>query len=152
MIGVLKANIQNIDKDFFTVHNVNQLVKNNIANCIFCDQVDKNFILPIETNILQRVNSFNFNGIIITDDLMRSQDLVHNTYSKKRFLYLYHLDWPYINNLQFIHIKRILLNDNIELIARSESHSKLIENLFKKPKYIMAEWDYKTLIEIDQNE
>ena len=152
MIGVLKTNIQNTDKDFFTVHNINQLVKNNIPNCIFCDQVDKDFILPIETNILQRVNSFNFNGIIITDDLMRSQDLVHNTYSKKRFLYLYHLDWPYINNLQFIHIKRILLNDNIELIVRSESHSKLIENLFKKPKYIMEEWDYKTLIEIDQNE
>ena len=95
---------------------------------------------------------FNFNGTVITDDLMRSQDLLYAPYAKKRFLYLYHLDWPYIQDIKFAYINRVLLNDSIELIARSESHASLIEKLFKKPKYIMSEWDDKVLVEIDNNE
>ena len=110
------------------------------------------FILPINTNVLKRTHIFNFNGVVITDDLMRSQDSVYTTYAKKRFLYLYHLDWPYIQDIRFAHLKKVLMNDNICLIARSDSHASLIEQHFKKPDYIMPEWDYKTLIEIDNNE
>ena len=106
----------------------------------------------IKSNMLKKSHMFNFNGILITDDLMESQNFIHSTYAKKRFLYLYHLDWPYIKGIRFAYLEKVLLNDNIELIARSESHASLIESLFKKPKYIMPEWDHKVLIEIDNNE
>ena len=152
MIGILKTSLQNNDKDFFTIHNINKLTSTNTTSCIFCDNIDPNFILPIKATVLQRANAFDFRGMLITDELVRAQDLINITYPKKRFLYLYHLEWPHITELKFTHIQRILLNDNIELIARSNSHAELIEHLFKKPKYIMPEWDYKTLIEINQNE
>ena len=83
---------------------------------------------------------------------MESQNFLYTTYAKKRFLYLYHLEWPYINNLMFGHLNKILLNDNIELIARSKTHARLVEQLFKKPKYIMPEWDFNILVEINNNE
>ena len=152
MIGIVKTSLQNVDKDFFAIHNLNQLVQTSTNACLFCDYVDQHFKLSPHTTVLQRVNMFKFNGILITDNLARSQDFINTTYAKKRFLYLYHLEWPYINDLQYVHIQRILLNDHIELIARSESHAKIIESLFKKPKYVMPEWDYNTLIEIDRNE
>ena len=119
---------------------------------MFCDNIDNDFFLPINTNILQRINIFQFNGIVITDDIARSQDLINITYAKKRFIYFYHLEWPYLNGLRFVHLNQVFLNDNIELIVRSQSHFDLVEQVFKKPKYIMPEWDYKTLIEIDNNE
>lgn len=152
MIGILKSTLQNVDKDFFAVNSLNQLLKTSTNACLFCDHIDNNFKLQAYTNVLQRVNMFRFNGILITDNLGRCQDLVNASYAKKRFLYLYHLEWLYINNLEYAHIKKILLNDNIELIARTKSHAELIESLFKKPKYVMPEWDYKTLVEIDNNE
>ena len=152
MIGILKTSLQNIDKDFFAIHNLNKLTETTTSSCLFCDNINDGFPLQISTNVLHRSHAFYFNGILITDDLTRSQDFINTTYAKKRFLYLYHLEWPYINNLQFAHIQRSMLNNNIELIARSQSHAELIESLFKKPKYIMPEWDYKTLIEVDQNE
>ena len=152
MIGILKTSLQNTDKDFFAIRSLNQLMQTSTNACLFCDYIDNDFKLQVDTNVLQRANMFKFNGILITDNLARSQDFVHSTYAKKRFLYLYHLEWPYINNLEYAHIQRIILNDNIELIARTKSHAELIESLFKKPKYVMPEWDYKTLIEIDQNE
>ena len=152
MIGILKDVVANIDKDFFAIHDLNLLSQTNTAGSLFCTQVVENFPLPIKSNMLQKSHMFNFNGILITDDLMESQNFIHSTYAKKRFLYLYHLEWPYINNLRFGHVNKILLNENIELIARSPSHADLIEKLFKKPKYIMPEWDYKILIQINNNE
>jgi len=152
MIGILKTTLRNIDKDFFAVQNLNQLVNTNTTNCLFCDDIDMSFRLQLKTNVLQRIHAFDFKGIIITDDLERTQDLIYTTYAKKRFVYLYHLEWTYITDLRFNQIKNVMLNNNIELIARSDTHAKLIEELFKKPKYIMPEWDYKTLIEIDQHE
>ena len=152
MIGILKTEVNNTDRDFFAVKNLNQLVNTTTNACLFCNHINNEFQLPVLTNVLQRSHCYSFNGILITDDLIRAQDLIHTTYAKKRFLYLYHLDWPFITQLQFHHINSIFFNDNIELIARSVSHAKLIEDLFKKPKYIMKEWDYQTLMELDQNE
>ena len=152
MIGILKGTVHNTDRDFFAIKNLNRLARTHTTGCLFCNDVVPNFVLPIHTNRLHRAHVFNFDGIIITDTLMEAQDLLYTTYAKKRFIYLYNLDWPYISNLQFTHIRSILLNDNIELIARSGFHAKLIEKLFKAPKYIMPEWDYKILMEIDKNE
>ena len=152
MIGILKTSLQNTDKDFFAIRSLNQLMQTSTNACLFCDYIDNDFKLQVDTNVLQRANMFKFNGILITDNLARSQDFVHSTYAKKRFLYLYHLEWPYIEQLSFTHIKSILLNDDIGLIARSVTHAKLITQLFKKPEYIMPELNYKTLIEIDHNE
>ena len=72
MIGILKTAIQNIDRDFFAIDNINKLSETGTTNCVFCDHVDPNFILPINTNILQRTNCFNFQDIIITDELVRA--------------------------------------------------------------------------------
>ena len=153
MIGILKNDINNgNDKDFFAIDSLNKLTMSTTTACLFCDVIADDFKLPVNTNVLKRTHIFDFNGILITDDLMRSQDFLYTSYAKKRFLYLYHLDWPYIKGIRFAYLEKVLLNDNIELIARSESHANLIESLFKKPKYIMPEWDHKVLTEIDNNE
>ena len=91
MIGILKDVVANIDKDFFAIRNLNLLSQTNTAGSLFCTQVVENFPLPIKSNMLQKSHMFNFNGILITDDLMESQNFIHSTYAKKRFLYLYHL-------------------------------------------------------------
>ena len=152
MIGILKSELANTDRNFFAIDALNKLTKTDTVATLFCDYSGQSFILPIETNLLQRAHAFHFDGILITDDLVRSQDLIYATYAKKRFLYCYHFDWPYINQPRFSYLNTLLLNENIELIARTEHHAKLIEQLFKKPKYIMEEWDPNVLIEIDNNE
>ena len=152
MIGIIKNQIHNTDKDFLAISSLNRLTYTTTNACIFCDGVEANFQLPIITNMLQKVSAFSFQGIIITDELSLAAEVSNITYAKKRFLYPYHLDWPYTPNLQFANIRKAFLNDSIELIARSTSHAQLLTNLFKPPKYIMPEWNYKILIEIDKNE
>lgn len=152
MIGILKSSITDSDQNIFMVNALHQLSSTSTQSCLFCDEIPANTITSIHTNIFPRIQVFYCNDILITDDLTEAQSLPHIPNAKKRFIYLYHLEWPYIENLHFHQIEPILLNDNIELIARSDSHAKLISDLFKTPKYIMPEWDYQTLIEIDNNE
>ena len=151
MIGILKASIGDLDQNFFMAKALQQLQNTSTQHCLFCDDIQTAVIPKLHTNIFPRIQTFYFNDILITDDLTEAQGL-SSISNAKRFMYLYHLEWPYIDNLRFQQIQPILLNDNIELIARSNSHAKLISDLFKEPKYIMPEWDYKTLIEIDNNE
>ena len=151
MLGILKPSLQNTDKDFFMIRNLNKLVHTPINSCVFCVDADPT-TTPLLTNVLQRIQLLYFNGIIITDDLTEAQSLINIPNAKKRFLYLYHVEWPYINNLHFKHLESVFLHDHIDLIARSDAHAMLIEQVFKSPKYVMPEWDYNTLIRIDQNE
>jgi len=153
MIGILKNDIHNHkDQDIFAVESLNRLAHTTTSACLFCDIVAPDFIIPLRTTVLKRTHVFNFNGTVITDNIMRSQDLLYASYAKKRFLYLYHLDWPYIKNIRFAYLEKVLLNKSIELIVRSSTHYSLVKQLFKKPKYIMPEWDHEVLIEIDNNE
>jgi len=152
MIGILKNNITNIDKDYFAIKNLNSLVNTTTTSCLFCNEIDSSFILGVHTNIFHKSYAHSFNGTIITDELEGIEDLINMSYPKSKFLYLYRLDWMYLNTVHYAMLKRGLLNEHIELIARNEHQAKIIEQVFKKPKYIMPEWNYQTLIEIDQNE
>jgi len=152
MIGILKSLVHDTDQNFFMIESLNQLTHTSTQSCLFCDEHNTKVASQININIFPRIQVLYFNDILITDDLTEAQSLLNIPNARKRFIYLYHLEWPYIEQLQFKHIESLLINDNIELIARSESHSQLISQLFKKPKYIIPEWDYKSLIRIDQDE
>ena len=128
MLGILKSSVHNTDKDFFMIHNLNKLIYTPTNSCVFCDEVGIT-TTPLLTNVLQRIQILYFNGVVITDDLTEAQSLIHIPNAKKRFLYLYHVEWPYINDLHFKHLDNVFLHDHINLIARSDSHAKLIEQV-----------------------
>ena len=107
MLGILKSSVQNTDKDFFMIHNLNQLVHTSTNSCVFCDEAGTT-TTSLLTNVLQRIQILYFNGVVITDDLTEAQSLIHIPNAKKRFLYLYHVEWPYINDLHFKHIESVI--------------------------------------------
>ena len=120
-----------------------------VDSCLFCDIVDPTFSIPVETSVLQKAHAFNFNGTVIAHDLALAPDLINMVYAENRYIYLYDLDWMRVDNLHFSQLQETLLNQGIDLIARSDSHYKLISDLFKKPKHIMKYWDVDILKELD---
>ena len=149
MIGVLLGTVYDSPKNILAIKNINKLKDVGIESCLFCDIVNRNFSVPVETTVLQRAQAFNFNGSVITHDLSMVQELRHMVYAEKRYLYLYDLDWARIENLHFSHLRSTILDDNIDLIARNDTHYKLISDMFKKPKHIMEYWDVNVLKELD---
>jgi len=149
MIGILMGTVHDSPKNILAVKSINKLREAGVESCLFCDVVQRNFSVPVETNVLQKAQAFNFNGPVITHDLAIAQELNHMVYAKSRYVYLYDLDWMLIPKLQFGHIRNTLLREDIEIIARSDSHYKLISGLLKKPKHIMKYWDVNVLKELD---
>ena len=127
MIGVLLGTVYDSPKNILAIKNINRLKDAGVESCLFCDIVNRNFSVPVETSVLQRAQAFNFNGSVITHDLSMAQELRHMVYAKKRYLYLYDLDWMRIEDLHF----------------------KLISDMFKKPKHTMEYWDANVLKELD---
>ena len=149
MIGVLMNTVYDSPRNLLAIKNMNRLREEGVETCLFCDIVNRDFSVPVQTNVLQKAQAFNFNGTIITQDLSAAQDMVNMVYAKKRYIYLYDLDWMMIESPLFSHTHSLLPNENINLIARSESHQKIITDLFKKPSHLMKYWDVKTLKELD---
>ena len=151
MIGFLMGTVYDSPKNILAVKGFNNLNEHGVQSCIFCDIVERNLSVPVKTTTLQRAQIYNFNGTIITQDLSLVQELKNIVYSEKRYVYLYDLDWTMIPDLQFAHLKNTILRDDIEIIARSDSHYKVIKGLFKKPSHIMKYWDVNILKELDSN-
>ena len=150
MLGVLTDKIHFNQQSIFLVKNLNELNKTENC-CIFCNEMYER-PLDICFNIMQQTKSYSFEGTLITDNLLLTQCLHHNIYTKKKYYYVWNLDWMLLDNLRFSQLGVPFFNDEIELIARSESHAEVLEQLFKKPKYIMEDWDWEVLQRIDQDE
>ena len=148
MIGVLKSHLSPSPKNILAVRALNELGESGVTSCLFYDYLPPEFPVEVQTNMLQKAEAFNFGEIVIADDLIVCQQLVNLVYASKRYFYVYDLDWGRIDSLRLDHLKPMLMNDSVELIARSESHSKIISALFKKPKYIMSNWDSRVLKKI----
>ena len=150
MLGILTDKIQFNQQSIFLVKNLNHLNKTNSC-CIFCNEM-YNRPVDIHFNIMQQVKSYWFQGSLITDNLLLTQNLNANIYTKKKYYYVWNFDWMHLEQLRFAQLIVPFYNDDIELIARSPSHADVLEKLFKKPKYIMEDWDWEVLKSIDEDE
>lgn len=94
--------------------------------------------------IIQMVESLDYDGILIATDTISAHILKKCMVSKKKYFYIWNIDW-HISNRPFGFIKDIYLNNEIELIARSQDHFKLIKSVFKEPKHIIEEFSYEQI-------
>ena len=86
MIGIVKTQLGQCDNDFFLIHSLNALTKTNTSSYLFCDEVANSWqSSTIQATLLHRAHAFSFNGILITDDLIRCQDFHNISSAKKRF-------------------------------------------------------------------
>jgi hypothetical protein len=95
------------------------------------------------------ISSYHHNAIATS--LEETDILLKANNASKKFLYLWDLEWIR-NTGQYDTISNILLNDRLNIIARSESHATMIENFCnKKPVGIVDNWNINQLIEVIQN-
>mgnify|MGYP003121603038 FL=1 len=93
-----------------------------------------------------------YNGVAIATGLQEAQTLLKSHNNSDKYLYLWDIEWL-VNPMHFAAICDILLDKRLKIIARSESHAKVINNLCnKKPVGIVDNWNLHELIEIINKE
>jgi hypothetical protein len=55
------------------------------------------------------------------------------------------MEWTNAPALRYEDLKKIYLNDDMDLIVSNSKDYKIISNLFKKPKYIVEDWNFSEI-------
>ncbi len=144
-LGILTNSIGNSQKSISMYHNINTLCDNCFdLDCIvfetdseYCKQHNK---FPI----MHSVEALDYDGVLISTDIMSTYLLNKCLTAKKKYFYIWDIDWHLQNKpLQFI--KSTYMNPEINLIARSKDHAKIISKIFKEPKYIVEDFNYEKI-------
>tara|TARA_R110002167_G_scaffold366353_1_gene595117 strand:- start:12918 stop:13382 length:465 start_codon:yes stop_codon:yes gene_type:complete len=89
-----------------------------------------------------------YHGVVISTTVEDAELSLKASNNTKCFLYLWELSW--INTpMRFKAVMKILQDDRLNIIARSESHSSVIENFCNKtPVAILEDWEPNELSRI----
>lgn len=97
--------------------------------------------------IMDLMHCYNYEGVLISTDLYTSMVLLNALCPTKRYFYVWDLEYTLMpqsaNNMQ-----NIYNNDKLELIARNDFRSKILEKTWKKPHSIIEEFNHVKLQEL----
>ena len=111
---------------------------------VFYDEHDRIPNIPYFP-MMQTMHLWGFNGDIITTDVESTYTTLRIPTIKRRFFYVWNLEWVY-NRDYFTYYSKVYNNDDVELIARSQSHFDILEQCWKKPIGIIDDFNYREIL------
>ena len=126
------------------VKKISKLVATDAKYCVFSADP-----LPEETPTipqLQPLRAYNFKGMLVATDVRTAEFAIHLNLPSKKFFYIRSMEWMNAPTLRYKDLKKIYLNDEMDLIVSNSRDYKTIANLFKKPKHIIEDWNFGELL------
>lgn len=131
---------------FYLIKNFNELSRSmkNQAYC-FYNNLSSLCIDPLFSVMnVSYLDHFN-DGKIICTNLKNLKTIININNKSEKYFYVWDLEWLR-GNYNYMEIVTLMRNDSVSILARSESHAKIIENYCNKPVLsILDDWNYKQL-------
>jgi len=143
MIGIIVDEVFGSSQHYFMFKTLNELSATD--DCyLFTNKVNS---LPMNNKfaIMQQLEALHHPGILISTSLFSTQILANSLTASKKYFYIWQLDWMNMNGLLNKQLDRVLYNDEIELISRSNSHANVLSQICKKPCGVVYNWDKERL-------
>lgn len=130
---------------FYLIKNFNKL---NGPYCFY--QNVSGLSIPANFTILNIAYLPHFSGIVIATSLYTAITLLKAPINSKNFLYVWDMDWIRMG-INYEDTLKILRDENIELIARSDIHKTIIEDYCNREVHsIIDDWNHKQIEELCQ--
>lgn len=100
-----------------------------------------NFAMMMEQEL------WGFDAPVLATDLATADRLIKSPCPTKKFLYVWDLEWT-LKNYDVDLLASVYMNKNIELVARSVEHAKIITNCWRKPVEIIEGFNYEQLAKL----
>lgn len=144
-IGILGKSLDYSQHSNELILNANQLVDKHHVVYFYEHQGG----YPIEPifGMMPMVYAYQFDGVLISNDIESTLWMNALIGKAKKLFYVYDLEWLY-KPLPFRDFVSAYEMKNVDLIARSESHAELIGRVWKKPKYIVENYNYEQINDI----
>jgi hypothetical protein len=146
--GVMVNSVDMSQKCFYLVKHLNDLVD---ADYMFSPIVFyKEYAQGIDVNrfcTLLEQQVWGYSGVVIATSIETAETLIQCPCPTKKFFYVWNMEWLY-DQYSYSKLAHVYLNDELELIARNNEHASVIEKCWKKPKYIMDNFDTNILKQV----
>lgn len=117
---------------------------------VFYNEVDI-LTSPPKFAMMQTVHLRGFKGILIATDLESAYTMKEIPTNYNKFLYVWNLEWLYQQYI-YEYLAEIYLDPSINLIARSTAHANLLSLYWKKPKYVIKDFEHNALSKLIKSE
>ena len=77
------------------------------------------------------IEAWDFDGTLISTDLSTTKTILACPRAPKKLFYVWDLEWLYLQKASFEQMSVIYQHDDIQLIARSDSHYDIIKKCWK---------------------
>lgn len=131
---------------------LNEIEQKNILDVIVFNYRWERLPLVARFCMMQPFEAWGFDAPIMATNLKTAMLLLKCPLPTKKFFYVWDLEWLYQKSEQYKFYQSIYQNPDLELIARSESHANLITKCWKKPLFIMENFDHAKLTELFTNQ
>ena len=151
--SVLIPNTGSSQISFFVINELNKLCKSHpeIDAIVFYENAHRN-CMPTNFATMQMSEAWGHDGPVIATSFSTAHKLA-NFPSEKRFFYVWDLEWIRGGNniQQYESYLPIYADKSLELIARSDSHKKAIENAFnRRVNHVISDFHISEILEILQ--
>jgi hypothetical protein len=153
-IAALTDNLAPSQKSFYLIKEFNKLSQKSKNSCCVFTNISGSAVTKPLFACYSSAFLSEYNGAVIATSIAEAKTLLETSSSAKKYLYLWETEWT-MAPINHDAACKIMRNPRLEIVARSESHAKAIENFCnRKPIEIVDDWNSHQLLKLigGQNE
>jgi hypothetical protein len=137
-----KLNIE--QKDICIITQINEMVEKNADLCpiLFFSEYAKTVAVPLFAR-MPIEEAYCFTNPVIVNDIESAELILECPCPTRKIFYLWDLEWIYDSNFSFEKYLRIY--NSFEIIVRSGSHYNLFSKVWRKPDYLIEEFNHEQI-------
>lgn len=145
--GIMVNSLDLSQKSFYIVKHLNNTVDQDcqFSPIVFYKEYAKGIDVNRFCTLLEK-ECWGYDGVVLATSLETAETLLHCPCPVKKLFYVWDLDWLY-NTYTYPYLQAIYQSD-LELIARNKYHATVLEKCWKKPRYLMDNFDPAILTQI----
>ena len=154
-VGFLVKNLGASQLGYFLIRNLNEFLDENFEfDCTVYSEERHNGGLTVGFPVMQIIEAWGQQGTIISTSISTACKMIKFPSACRKLFYVWDLEFlrgHVPNNYDLI--KKVYLNEDIELIARCENHASVIKNNFNRDVIgIIEDFNMVEIMEMTKNE
>jgi len=153
-IGILVTDLVPSQMSYFLTKNINEVCSENISNdfVVFFENLSGKVIEPAFA-MMNMTEVWSFEGCLITTNISTTLTAIKSMSPSEKYFYVWDLEWLRDHGKNFEHNITAFVNEEINLVARSESHAEAIKNYCNRDVVgIVEDFNINQFIGVIENE
>lgn len=149
-LGIALGNLGASQLSYFLIRNLNKFLSErpDFDPIVFYEEMAKPCLTPAFA-CMQMVEAWGYDGPVIATSLSTASKLLQFPGPKAKFFYVWDVEWVRFANKPFRPLADVYGASPLKLIARSESHAKLLARCWNKPvEGVVDDFDMTQLFNI----